>query len=233
MNYVQSEKHFINLCCKKIRDNRIAFKNHNEFLNDLKEVYKISEEIEPLTYGNRLVDIISWKLLQETPNTKEAVLHFFNDTLQKIINEAIDIYNQKLDRNFVYLKPIFQSETIDFKKLEIPQLEKAISPLAIKELNKLENCYGIYFIYNDKDQLIYIGKSKNLAHRIIQSIKKRRGTKFAYILVKNPADIHILEPYLIVKYKPLSNTEFIELGDTSFELNVPPISKIIPIYEEV
>ena len=126
--------------------------------------------------------------------------------------------------------PIKDIATSNFKIIGFEEGE--IAEKALRELSKLKNCYGIYFILNDKEQLLYIGKSKNLMGRIPSSLREKQGSKFAYLLVSQSADIHILEPYLILKHKPPKNIEFIEQGNTSYDIEEPPISNIIPFYEE-
>ena len=53
----------------------------------------------------------------------------------------------------------------DYIKLEI---EKGITPKLLSILEKLPNKTGVYYIYNEKGILIYIGKSKNIKKRINQ-----------------------------------------------------------------
>lgn len=233
MGYIKSEAHFVNLCCKQIRIFGIVFNNHESFVENLKDIYQLSENIQHLVYGNSLADVISWHLLHEKSTSKKEVLDFFNRELKDILSEAIDIYNHNIDKPFKYFRPVKRDvQSALYEKIAINNTPLTISSVATQELNKLMNCYGIYFLYNDKNQLIYIGKSRNLGERIINSIKERGGKKFAYILVKNPADIHILEPFLIIKYKPIKNVEFMEYGETSLNLEVPPLSNIISLFDE-
>ena len=53
----------------------------------------------------------------------------------------------------------------DYIKLEI---EKGVAPKLLSILDKLPNKTGVYYIYNEKRILIYIGKSKNIKKRINQ-----------------------------------------------------------------
>ena len=79
---------------------------------------------------------------------------------------------------------------------------------------------GIYFFYNSKKELIYIGKSKILGSRI-QSSSKERNAKFVRVCkIENKADLHILELYYINLFKPPLNTDCKEEIDVpSFKLN--------------
>jgi DNA polymerase-3 subunit epsilon len=53
----------------------------------------------------------------------------------------------------------------DFIKLKI---EKGIAPKLVDMLNGLPTVTGVYYIYNESGNLIYIGKSKNIKKRINQ-----------------------------------------------------------------
>ena len=92
---------------------------------------------------------------------------------------------------------------------------------------KLHRKSGIYFLWSGKE-LVYIGKSINLGDRILSSAKERNGgdiliTHISYKVIENKADVHILEPLLITKYKPKLNTEFYT-EDTSelFDTKINP-----------
>lgn len=80
------------------------------------------------------------------------------------------------------------------------------------EMQKKKIC-GIYFLYI-KNELVYIGKSINLGSRILTSCRQKSNknnviTEFSFYKTKTQSDCHILEPYLITKYKPPLNTEFV------------------------
>lgn len=70
---------------------------------------------------------------------------------------------------------------------------------------------GVYFIYDDTDFLVYIGKSVNLAGRVPSSF--RDAAKYydvsyvKYLSVPNKADMAILEVYYIGLMKPDKNRE--------------------------
>lgn len=53
----------------------------------------------------------------------------------------------------------------DFIKLKI---EKGIAPKLVDILSDLPNATGVYYIHNEKGDLIYIGKSKNIKKRVNQ-----------------------------------------------------------------
>lgn len=66
---------------------------------------------------------------------------------------------------------------------------------------------GIYVLYRNKD-IIYIGKSKNIFNRL-KGHSDKEFTNAKSIIFKDLGNIDLYEPYLIKKYKPTYNKEFI------------------------
>ena len=227
MAYIKSERHFINYFSKVLRDLDMFLSEESNLL--LKSIYSLSELIKDKTI-QPLVDVICWELKNHSSN-KEDLDFFIKNIFPSILSEAQQIKLNNKNYNFNYLV------TTDHKELELTSVYKKnnlnINKEVLKELNKLENVFGVYLLYNNKNQLIYIGKSKNLKNRIPQSIFERNAVKFAYILPECHGDIHLLEPYLILKYKPLLNKEFQEGDMTSFKIEIPKKSKIFNFYKEI
>lgn len=84
-------------------------------------------------------------------------------------------------------------------------------------MKKFNNLYGIYLL-KSKGKIIYIGKAINLANRPLHSVKEREDKNSDFYPIdeiciyptKTKSDMHVLEPYLISKYKPIFNIEFME-----------------------
>ena len=95
---------------------------------------------------------------------------------------------------------------------------------------------GVYFIYNRRKELMYVGKSKNISGRIISSIRERSKANPFYVrFVDCPSivDASILEPYFINKHCPPFNNEFASLELPSVVIkNIPKMSEFIKIYKE-
>tara|TARA_R110002020_G_C15834681_1_gene734572 strand:- start:64 stop:549 length:486 start_codon:yes stop_codon:yes gene_type:complete len=85
---------------------------------------------------------------------------------------------------------------------------------------------GCYFLYNEKKEIIYIGKSTNCirgrlishlftecstyldySYRHRHNLKQKESIYFSYVIIDNDF-IHLVEPYLINKYKPVYNSQF-------------------------
>ena len=89
----------------------------------------------------------------------------------------------------------------------------------INTLEYLTYVHGLYFLYDENKKLIYIGKSKNLGSRILNSVKERQGFYLKYKLPLTKSDTNILELYYISKLKPVLNSESKEVDDTTFEID--------------
>jgi len=96
-------------------------------------------------------------------------------------------------------------------------------------LHSLNDVIGVYFLYNDDKELIYIGKSKNLSSRLPQTIKGKRVGFFRFIILNSMADMHVLEPYLIAHHNPLLNKEFNTGDKLTIEIETPPLSEFYTI----
>lgn len=78
---------------------------------------------------------------------------------------------------------------------------------------------SIYFLYK-KNELIYIGKSITLFSRLCGHLhNNKKFDKIKIFELKNISDMHIIEPYLIIKFNPKLNKEFNSSIKPSFNLN--------------
>jgi len=121
------------------------------------------------------------------------------------------------------------------------RMTKAVSQLLLngyeqnnevyKMLCDLSTKSGLYFLYDNHQQLKYIGKSINLGHRILGSSEERKLYHFKYSLIENVADLHILEVYAINLYKPERNKDCLSSHYPSFELKLPELSKLYSLYK--
>jgi len=124
---------------------------------------------------------------------------FHNDIINNIsyfINDIRDI--DVLER----LKDNISEQTYSYLEFKInPNKHYIVSD----EPPKLE---GVYFLYHN-DTIVYIGKSKNIYDRVSQHRKDKQFNKVKSIIFKDASNIDLYEPYLINKYKPALNKDFI------------------------
>ena len=93
-----------------------------------------------------------------------------------------------------------------------PDLEKTkllIPPhINPKEIENLPESCGVYYIYNQNDVLLYIGKSKNIKKRLMQHLR---------LNIKRPKDLKLKEAMAKVRYR-LFNSELLALLFEAYEI---------------
>ena len=88
----------------------------------------------------------------------------------------------------------------------------------IYTINNLPKTNGVYLFYNKKEEVIYVGKAKNLNSRVRSYFKNKRATldlktrvlvnkieKINYVVVNTEMDALLLENNLIKKHQPRYN----------------------------
>lgn len=87
-----------------------------------------------------------------------------------------------------------------------------------EELKKLPQSPGVYFMYNDAEEVIYIGKAVHLKNRVRQYFQKGKGKsvkiermvsqikRFEYIITDTEMEALILECNMIKEHHPRYNT---------------------------
>lgn len=88
----------------------------------------------------------------------------------------------------------------------------ALALVRLSDLAQLPSNYniaGIYFLFDSKGSILYIGMSQNLQRRIAVHRAAKRYATFAYFEVfceqRVGTFLHYLEAYFIQKYVPLQN----------------------------
>ncbi len=116
---------------------------------------------------------------------------------------------------------------------EMTSLTRIMTEEFIDFLEHIWNRSGLYFLYDDYDNLRYIGKSINLSSRILDSILARQGIRASVMLIDSKPDMHILEMYYIGLMKPKLNNESTH-EKISFEINHQwEETEIIPIFTDI
>lgn len=94
-------------------------------------------------------------------------------------------------------------------------IKKAISDKLNINKNKYTN-FTIYKLIKNK-KVLYIGKSVSIESRLIEHHIKNIDT-VCVCYCKTEADMHIIEPYLICKNKPMLNKEFVTKDSVTFKI---------------
>lgn len=98
-----------------------------------------------------------------------------------------------------------QIEDKDYKSLYV-SLTKSFKKLDSDSQNKIA---GIYIIYNDNNEIMYIGQSKNLASRITTHLKGKYKNAYKIDVIAldfiDESILNSIERFLIDKLKPIDN----------------------------
>jgi DNA polymerase-3 subunit epsilon len=115
------------------------------------------------------------------------------------------------------LKLIFQSETAHPAESEVASVDYSM-PAQIENFSfeTFPEDYGIYFMYSDANDLLYVGKSKNIRSRLKQHFKnfsgewrekelKSRVSRVDFLRTYHDLPTSLLELYYIKNFKPRYN----------------------------
>jgi excinuclease UvrABC nuclease subunit len=85
---------------------------------------------------------------------------------------------------------------------------------------------GLYLLYNDNLELMYIGKSKKLETRIVNSLCIKGMTHFRTAFTETLSDMSVYEVYYISKLKPPLNKESKHIDELTLKLPELTFSEI-------
>ncbi|MGO5427247.1 GIY-YIG nuclease family protein [Fusobacterium mortiferum] len=198
--HFQTPFHFLNFC--------------NKYINLEEEDKKVLEYfIDKAIKGDMLCQAIInrftaiLKFEQNNTLDREKIISILSEVYYCDVNLRKTIKKYNLNLNiFGDIKTIFKEE------------DYSVSEEFIKEMEDLVQVYGLYFLYDQDKNLIYIGKSRNLNERIPSSVKERKAYYLKYKLTKTLTDTHILELYYIAKLKPILNKDSKESDDTTLTI---------------
>lgn len=115
----------------------------------------------------------------------------------------------------------------------------------LDDLQSLRGLTGVYFLYNDKKELVYIGKSTNMYSRILEH-KFENKKDFSYFKAacsNSLTFVEIMEIYIIDRLRTkyiLLNKRFIETSFDNFYFHLPaeikkgmPMNSILKAYDKI
>lgn len=157
----------------------------------------------------------------------EEDFYYVTTSLNTMLGLGVEFEEEFILSNKVRTSRFYPSKV---RGLELIEKEEKIYTISELDIN-YKNKYGVYFIYNDNGELVYIGKSSNcLLTRSFQSAKDRNTLNFSKIEFrecKSKSDIAIYESYYISLYKPKYNSDLIFDDIPSVKLPELDVSKII------
>lgn len=93
--------------------------------------------------------------------------------------------------------------------IDLEILKPYLSYVPFSDRSNLPNCIAVYFVYNNKDSLIYIGKTKNLKVRWSNHHRDLLFTYFnaskIYWFSTNLSNYTLIEKQLIHQHRPVVN----------------------------
>lgn len=171
----------------------------NLYSEFLKNKYTITN----IDYKECEDDIENCKIFLNIVKNLNPILIFtpkINDYLEKLQMKNFDNYNNEKFENLD--KKVFFNE----------------SYISKTELEKIPNTTGIYFMYNENKELMYIGKTIHLNSRVADHLARRTHTSdichnfnyIKYIEIDNEVLLDDYETYFINSYKPKLNVSKVQ-----------------------
>jgi hypothetical protein len=98
-------------------------------------------------------------------------------------------------------------------KIEVPKASEMIFIAGKYDFIEIPEVNGIYYLFNNRNDLLYVGKSKNLRKRIKEHVKGSTHTKMFHNLIfgiqfsviDSELETELLETYLINRLNPRFN----------------------------
>ena len=180
------------------------FSNISLFANHLySEFLKDKFTITNIDYKECEDDIENCRIFLNIVKNLNPILIFtpkINAYLEKLQIKNFDNYNNKRFENLD--KKVFFNE----------------SYISKTELEKIPNTIGIYFMYNENKELMYIGKTIHLNSRVTDHLAGRTHTSdichnfnyIKYIEIDNEVLLDDYETYFINSYKPKLNVSKVQ-----------------------
>lgn len=248
-NYV----HFRNYCLKiATNKNYEVCEEQRNIIEQFEIVVELLEQVKAIhiiKLEKDILNIICDYFKNENFETAFSHMKYFINKIGKFSRGEENFYyvttslNRMLGLGIEFEEDFILSDNIrtnrfcpsKIRGLEIIEDEERIYTLNEFDLN-YKNRYGVYFIYNNEDEIVYIGKSTNcLLTRAFQSAKERKSLNFSKIELrecKHKSDVAIYESYYIALYKPKHNNDLIFEDQVSIKLPELEVSKKISRDEE-
>ncbi len=155
--------------------------------------------------------------ISRNPCNHKELESFDYDYISNFINE-----NKKAYEDFIKTENLLGNFFGEVEKLE--ENFETLDFNYYEYLMDFLECKGIYIFYHN-EKIIYIGKSRNLGLRIVQSLNERlheyRGiNKISFLTTESEFKYHIEEILLVSKYKPLLNIEFKVDNDSKYKTEI-------------
>lgn len=198
------------------------------FLTDLLKVSVVNLIIEEITKIKKTEKSIFLPLFEDYQKLNGELSDLIAHIIKETEHNPLDVKNTVIE---IERYPILYRIT-EHKDLTTFKPEYITTAKFIEFFESNIGKYGLYFLYNINKELVYVGKSISLGETILNSVwEKNIDGYVAIAYTKTKADIHVYEPYYILKEKPLLNFEVLEKDELSISLKPLKISALVKIYE--
>ena len=235
-----SGRHLANYLLKIFKNNEIDISE--DCIDSIKDLSKIFTYIENLPKDTKnILDLSNeyhnWITLSQNGKYQDlsSISNKGNENIAKFTNnpsvisfdEVFESFGLNISYNSHYLHQKPKQDDIyyphHFKILEgTHKMAKWNITFYDKPTIPKEENFGCYFIYDNNNQLVYIGKSNlHLLERACESARERTNGDFSKIELypmKTQADTNIYELYYIAQYDPKYNSDCRCLDKPSFTL---------------
>ena len=235
-----SGRHLVNYLLKIFKNNEIDISE--DCIDSIKDLSKIFTYIENLPKDTKnIIDLSNeyhnWITLSQNGKYQDlsSISNKGNENIAKFTNnpsvisfdEVFESFGLNISYNSHYLHQKPKQDDIyyphHFKILEgTHKMAKWNITFYDKPTIPKEENFGCYFIYDNNNQLVYIGKSNlHLLERACESARERTNGDFSKIELypmKTQADTNIYELYYIAQYDPKYNSDCRCLDKPSFTL---------------
>ena len=158
---------------------------------------------------------------------KEVDFYYITTSLSSALDVNIEFNEDFILNNNKNTSPFYPEK---IKVIEIIDKSACVHTETV-EISDYNNKFGVYFIYDYFDELVYIGKSTScLKRRAMDSAEERINNNFSKIELrecKSRSDVAIYEAYYVSKYKPKYNKDLVFDDVVTIELPELEVSKEI------
>lgn len=214
--FFKTQKHFICHCERQVTQRGLT----HPLLND--KTYKelawfLSQASLFKRKGIKCVaSRFSWELTKS--DNIEKLYTDLSNIYSKAMEEIKDI--RKSGKPVVDCATLIENFSMEFGSEIVNAVDcENFSKNFIDFLYSLNDKPGVYFLYNEEKELIYIGKSYKLNSRLPSSIRQRNAIFASVMVTKTEADANILEPYYISLMAPELNEDLTTIEIPSIKIN--------------
>lgn len=200
----------------------VIFDQHEKFSKEIKFTGNIIFRKFDETFTYKL-----YLMLEDDADIKE-IEEFIRIFLRHLKEIEGYLFRKETANN---LDSDFVEEFFIYELEPVKTLGKEFSDEFIEDFEKYARTHGVYFIYNDEEELIYIGKSMNLFERLVGSLADKKGSKYRFTIPNTKSDTHLYELYYISKMKPPLNKDTVEDDELTIELPELEFSQIKDAYK--